>query len=330
MRFAQSLTGGTTDGRGSRTIAILTTSSAVVSIVTPIASVIAILLKPDSRVPAIVLGAYLCLLTTALLLLLIRNDRRHHNEIIAQERFHHDQVIEQELRTGRASRYAPAMVPLRKAYGCLGNATWTMVEGDGSEESFIRHLRDALQFLAEAFSLVTDQPCRTVIKMTYVQVQGMHIRDPLVYTLCRSDESDAIEPSEEVRNGDSIRNNSDFRQIFEGNAHCFFCNDLPAELANGYQNSHWDSATIKSGDFRYRSAIVWPIARARPLGTQNHERREVIGFLCVDTPAVGAFNETFDVPIGTAFCGVLHLALHRFRASQTADVRATTEKTPEH
>jgi hypothetical protein len=53
------------------------------------------------------------------------------------------------------------------------------------------------------------------------------------------------------------------------------------------------------------------------------QEREVIGFLCVDTLATNAFNETYDVPIGMAFAGGLHLALNRFRARQAASGKDT-------
>ena len=141
-------------------------------------------------------------------------------------------------------------------------------------------------------------------------IAGVEIEDVHVHTLCRSDDED---PGELARY-DRVDNNTDFKDIFEDNAAYFFRNDLPAELGKGYQNSHWDAKTIRLGEFKYRSTIVWPVAKPRPFGPHERERREIIGFLCVDSIETNTFNETYDVPIGMAFSGMLHVALSRFRA----------------
>ena len=42
----------------------------------------------------------------------------------------------------------------------------------------------------------------------------------------------------------------------------------------------------------------------------------MIGFLCVDTMALNSFNETYDVPLGSAYVQALHLTMHRYRKMQ--------------
>jgi hypothetical protein len=283
-----------TDGRPSPFTTILANISAIITIVTPVASLVTIFLYQSSNVPATVLAVYVCLLTTYLIFLLLTRERRSRREV----------------------HYATAMIAVRKAFRSLADASWTIVEGDRSEVSFSLHLRDALQFLAESFSLVTDNSCRTSIKVITSSGHGDSIPDAQVYTLCRSNDSER----NDRQRFDRISENSDFRDILKDNAAYFFSNNLPKQLSSGYQNSHWDSRIISEEKFEYRSTIVWPIARARDTTAQPHEPwEEVIGFLCVDTLAIDAFNETYDVPIGAAFAQTLYLALRRFRESQLLD-----------
>lgn len=221
-------------------------------------------------------------------------------------------LIRQEVRYRREIRYGPAMVPLRKTFVSLADASWTLLEGDGSEESFLLHLRESLRFLAEAFSLIANETCRASIKMTSASAIGDapgRALDVEVVTLCRNTEEDEAPHLER----DRIGNNTDFRQIFTDNDAYFFCNNLPAQLNKGYQNSHWDAHTIQTNAFDYRATIVWPIARSRRIDRRAPEQREIIGFLCVDTRSTDVFNETYDVPLGAAFSQALHLTLLRFQ-----------------
>ncbi|EOD63689.1 hypothetical protein [Amycolatopsis vancoresmycina] len=339
-----------------RGAAILATISALVTIATPVVTGIFLFLPSSSVVPTTVLAVYVCVLTTVLLLVLIRQGVYHARQLQEQELRHSEQdadcarrlaelgaqhgeqLREQEIRhaeqlrsqevrhteqlsvQGRAARYAPAMIPLRKSFGSLANASWTMLEGDRSEDTFIRHLQNSLQFLAESFSLITDNPCRTSIKVTSAPANGGHIYDGLVTTLCRSDEDEL----DYATTRDQIGNNTDFRQILEDGLAYFISNDLVAEISKGYQNSHWTPQVLQSHKFKYRATIVWPISRARARMSSSPSPQEVIGFLCVDTPMINSFHETFDVPIGMTFAGGLHLALNRFREQQMRDRNGKT------
>ncbi|MCI0688955.1 MAG: hypothetical protein L0Y54_17250 [Sporichthyaceae bacterium] len=265
--------------------------SVIVTVLTPVASVATVFLLDAASPPAAILALYVCALTTGLLGMLFWQQQRYHRE----------------------ARYAAAMIPLRKAFESLGEASWTVVEGHGSEDAFLFRLQEALRFLAEAFSAITDTPCRACVKITVVPGP---IDDALSYdgdvqivTLARS-----AEVEERLRlEQDRVGNNTHFRRIFEGDVAYFFSNNLPALISKGYKNSHWDEQTIATGAFEYRATVVWPIARSR-IVAQAPGRRQIIGFLCVDTLATDAFSETYDVPLGAAFAQALHLALHRFRS----------------
>jgi len=297
------------DGQATTSSTYLTTIASLVSIATPVATVGAILLTGKSSIPVIILAVYFCLLTTAVLVLLTAQEVRHGKVIQAQEVRHGQEMEAKNAEVKTATRYQLAITPLRTAFGCLANASWTVIEGDGSEEAFMRNLEDSLKALAHAYSIITDSPCRVSVKLTEA-VDGSPVHDIRVSTLCRS------ESQVESQADDRISNNTDFRAIVEDDLSYYRCNDLVAELAKGYQNSHWTPQAIGSGAIKYRATIVWPIARARPLGMRNIPQREVIGFLCVDTQSINVFNDTFDPPIGSAFAGVLHLAVHRYRARQ--------------
>jgi len=297
----------------------LTTISSLVTIATPVVTVTAIFLTGKNSLPAAILAVYVCLLTTVVLLLLLGQERRHGSALCEQERRHAETIQVQEVRhttqveelsaeARRAARYQSAIIHIRNSFNSLANASWTVVEGDGSEEIFIRYVEDSIRFLAQAFSVITENACRVSVKITESVEGHATIHDIRVLTLCRSGD----EPPEPASD-DRIGNNTDFRAIFEEDLTYYLCNDLVAELARGYQNSHWTRQAIQSGNIKYKATIVWPIAAPRPLG-HNVPPREVIGFLCVDTKTTDAFNDTFDVPIGSAFAGVLHLAIHRYRA----------------
>lgn len=282
-----------TTSSGSRLWSMLSHLGTLVSILTPIVTIGAIILTGNADIPATILAVYVCLLVTVLLLLLLRVEGRYRRE----------------------ARYAPAMIPARKAFASLAGASWIMIEGDGSEGSFLLHLRESLRLIAETFSLITDAPCRASVKIITAGSTDIASHDIQVVTVGRSVDLEDAKPADR----DRIGNNTDFRQIFTGNAPYFFSNDLVAQLAKGYQNSHWDERTIEERKFDYVATIVWPIGRSKSANSHGNAHREIVGFLCVDTLAVGVFNETYDVPLGAAFAQALDLAIQRFRVRQAAD-----------
>jgi hypothetical protein len=283
-----------TGGSSSKFWTLLANVAALVTILIPVITIATLIWVGTANVPSTILAIYVCLLTTVLLAFLLHQEAKYRHE----------------------ARYAVAMIPARKAFNCLADLSWNLIEGDGSEQSFLLRLRESLGFVAEAFGLIIDHPCRVSVKMISAEAAstaGQDIRDIQVITLCRDNEE-----QEKIRaTRDRIGNNTDFKKIFVEDALFFFCNDLPAQVKKGYQNSHWDEETFQSEKFDYRSTIVWPIGRSRLLNKQGTLKREIIGFLCVDSLATNAFSETYDVALGAAFSQALHLALHRFRAGNS-------------
>lgn len=284
---------------------VLARLSAFFGIVTPVFTVIVLVLTTKSAVPTIVLAVYVCVLATVLITILIRQENRFFSEIKRQQ-------SEKELYR-REMQYGPATMPMRKAFTCVANASWNLLQGDPSQEAFRLRLQESLRYFAEAFSLITGTTCRASIKL--LQAPPANSRDRLdirVSTLCR----DSNESGRSPREYDRIGDNTDFRQIFTVPKPYFFSNDLTALLSKGlYHNSHWGEEVIANGAFDYRATIVWPIERIDAEGPESPEYREVIGFLCVDSLTTDAFHSTYDVALGGAFCQALHLALHRFRST---------------
>lgn len=267
--------------------------SAVFGIVTPLGAIATFIATGHFSAPAIILSAYICVLVTVLVALLLRQERQYLREV----------------------RYAPAMLPMRKAFSEVANASWHVFHGEDSQDAFRLRLRESLRRFAEAFTLITGNQCRACIKVIQAPsdpVTGGH--ELLVSTLCRDNEG--TDPPRHAP--DRIGDNTDFKQIFTENKACYFSNDLLAQLNRGYRNSHWQEHDIENGTLDYRATIVWPIEHNSTSPLDPHIPREIVGFLCVDTLTPGAFLQTYDEAIGAAFAQALYLAMHRFRESSSS------------
>lgn len=92
--------------------------------------------------------------------------------------------------------------------------------------------------------------------------------------------------------------------------------EVPATaVASGYRNFHWSEDMIKRKASPYRATIVWPI-RGRPSVAVMHPSPQLLGFLCVDSPREGTFNEVLHVPTGEVFARALYSALRLYRETQ--------------
>jgi hypothetical protein len=275
----------------------------VFGVVTPLVTVPVLIIAGNTSVPATILAIYVCVLSSVLIVLFIRQENRYLREM----------------------RYAGALLPMRKAFGEVANASWNLFHDDPSQDAFRLRLGESLRRFAEAFTLITGSQCRACIKLIQAPENPANGHDMLVSTLCRDHEG-----SDPPRHApDRIADNTDFKQIFTEDMACFFCNDLPAKLSQGYKNSHWDEHAIEIGKFDYRATIVWPIERGTRTGTHDVPR-EIIGFLCIDTLKTNSFHPTYDEALGAAFAQALYLVLHRFREVSGSVVRSTqsAEKEP--
>lgn len=165
--------------------------------------------------------------------------------------------------------------------------------------------------------MITGTQCRACIKVIQAATEPVDSHDLLVSTLCRDNEG--TEPPRHAP--DRIGENTDFRQIFTENKVCYFSNDLLGQLNLGYHNSHWGENDIAKGTLDYVATIVWPIEHSNESAVEGQQRREVVGFLCVDTLAKGAFLKTYDTALGGAFAQALYLAIKRFRDVQDSNSR---------
>jgi hypothetical protein len=276
---------------------LLVAVGTLITILTPLVTLVSIIVADNTVLPATILSIYVCLLITGLLVFSLRMEEKYRRQAL----------------------YSRALLPAQEAFSRLAEASWTIVEGDGSQESFIHNLENSLQRLANAFSIITDSSCRVSVKVVSAGTEDMPVRDLQVVTLCRS----TTQPERSFPEPDRIGGNTDYLKIFVENKSYYFSNNLPAELSRGYKNSHWDERTIQDGKFEYTATIVWPIGRTKPSDGVSPPRREIIGFLCVDTLTVGVFREPLDIPLGAAFAQGLHLALHRFRAGQSSSQEAS-------
>ncbi|MCG3199110.1 MAG: hypothetical protein GHCLOJNM_03619 [bacterium] len=221
------------------------------------------------------------------------------------------------VRDHRRLRYGEALEDLHQAFHSLRDA-WFRVDLEDSEDSIQHFVRDSLQSLATAFSIVTGVHCRVCVKEL---VLDRGTSDPMralqTRTWCRSADGDA-------RDDDSrpewITENTDFIQLVrEPGRRCFFSNNLLGEP--GYRNSHWESGGAGNDERNYLSAIVWPIRKKHP-GPRKHNggflaSQDVIGYLCLDSRAVGVFDFDRDVPMGAAYADAFYIFFKDFKEHES-------------
>jgi len=171
-----------------------------------------------------------------------------------------------------------------------------------SNVSPLQRASDACSEFAKAFSAVTGDDCRVTVKEAY------SVKDGSNQILVR----DLIRPSQRkhANGGDPavVAENSDFFDVVIGGERRFFSNDLVDELRRGYRNSHWTPEKLKlweqTGEYPYRSAIVWPIRARRDVGDRRSEWN-VVGVLCIDSERADSFDSTYDIEIGESFAAAL-------------------------
>ncbi len=221
----------------------------------------------------VILSTYVGILTIIFLVLLFRQQGEYH----------------------RKSQYGPAMVPFRKAFYSLAEASWNIFErNDTGRHVFHSRIKESLNYIAETFTLVTESSCRASIKLISFPISAEDANDARVTTWCRDNDGSTRHSRNQI---DRVGDNTDFSQLLSENETYFFHNDLPKAISQGYKNSHSTAETIQNQSFEYRSTIVWPIGQRSYAGVDNTDEFEVIGFLCVDSMAVNSFNETYDVPL---------------------------------
>lgn len=234
------------------------------------------------------LALWVCALATGLLGWNVRLGARYHR---LAGRFAH------------RARRSTALPRLTDAVDAVSHATRALLAG-GADDAFVLGVQGALGHLAEMYGIATGAPCRVTVK---ILSEPPGHTDFAVRTVCRSSGSAG---GRSETGTDWVNENTDFRLMLKEGYELFFCNDLPAQLALGYRNSHFSDRVIASGEYPYRATIVWPV-RGRVEGSPD--AWEVIGFVCVDTPLARVFDRAIDVAPGAAFAHALYSGLERFR-----------------
>ena len=233
-------------------------------------------------------------------------------------------VVETETRHRRHVQDVKAVSLLSTATAHVARAT---VVAERPAE-FVLHLNNACSDLAQMYDTATGEPCRVTVVELYAP-QGKERRPGeavaldgpygvAVRLLCASYADRPVRPAI-----DWVVDNTDFETIFVTGSPYFLCNDLPAEVGKGLKNSHWTRERIAdfqaSDSWPYRSAIVWPIGSV----SSGSGDRDLVGFLCVDSKAVGIFDRDFDVPTGETFAHAMYSGMATYRAVQQRAAQPT-------
>lgn len=286
----------------------LGTVADLLAVITAILSAWVLVTKDD--IPQSVLAVII----SGLALTFIAISFRLHGLLVASQESHRRQL--QDVK---------AMPLLSSATAQAAKATVVAAE---APNEFVLHINNACTYMAQLFGVASGSACRITVLEVYAPT-GQHRRpngpapDPshglATRLLCASYAERPLRPDI-----DWVVDNTDFQGILAGEPF-FFCNDLPAEVARGYKNSHWDRARITewqaNDSWPYRATIVWPIIN---VPTDPDAERDLTGFLCLDTTERGTFERDFDVPTGETFAHAMYSGMAAYRAAQQQAARRPT------
>lgn len=219
----------------------------------------------------------------------------------------------------RRARYAEGVRVLAEVFERVGEAYHFVqaLDPDRFEDgSVLAMLKQAVKATAETFSKVTGVSCRAVVKWLDEPPVSGRLDEWLVWDFLRSDRR-----VKRAAVRDVVVNNSDFKAIVELGQPYFLGNDLPATFLKGeYENSHWTEDDVRAGNIAYQSAIVAPIGRFPDNPNDpDDDAGDLVGFLCIDSNTVGAFDEDADVPLALALANGLFPVLHLYRVVSYGD-----------
>lgn len=227
-------------------------------------------------------------------------------------------LMSARLEVARSVQLGYALPKLAEATTGLARAG--LAAQEEPSRSFLALTERASQVLAEMFGIATGQPCRVTVVEVYAppvpnQRPGVDARLAVRRICSSSPPTGRRRPAGQI---DWVDENTDFKYLFDTGEPFFYCNDLPTEIGNGYQNSHWPRDKIaemrKNDSFPYKSTIVWSI-RAWDTDADGGEW-DVAGFLCVDSKNTNVFDPALDVATGQAFASALYLGLATYQAWQ--------------
>lgn len=223
---------------------------------------------------------------------------------------------------GKKAKYAEAMKAVHDATHAARDAymylSWCLDERSQFEPRYFEEmLSRCLTAISTAFSLVSGVYCRASIKSVGYE-EGIGF---FVSTLARDSASSGRSRSEDGDRGKkhAIKDNTDFRRIYERKASCFFHGNLPE--AENYENTSLPTAWSVGQEWplTYKSTIVLPIRYVytahdlETLGIKAGNRDDILyGFLAIDCGARHAFDERYDVELGNAVADALVSTLEAY------------------
>lgn len=215
-----------------------------------------------------------------------------------------------KIRWGRERKYAQTLALLSDGFSGLHK----LYRKDGDIQGTIRACEKLCTNLADTYSLITGTNCNVSIKiLTWDEDDGNTKLKAL--TFARS--HDPKRNPKENPTKHWLDKNTDFLEIFNQidtpSSQYFFSNSLPFRF--GYQNT---SFQVYGGEpdnnvflrlwrwkLPYKSTIVLPIC---PVDDQSSNA--LVGFICVDSPKLGAFKVDYDVPLLEGVADGLYNTIH--------------------
>lgn len=205
-------------------------------------------------------------------------------------------------------------------------------------ESRLRALNKVCDRLAKAYSLISGTNCSACIKILIEGVTERGEQKVQVVTLCRDDDNSKKRASVDTKTVSHwLDDNTDYveivriKPVFEK---YFFCNQLP--FLFGYRNTSFDvyGLPVDSSNwlmfnsfFRYlrwplpyKSTIVVPIRPA-----DDPELKRIVGFLCVDSPAMYAFQVRSDVELLIGVAAALFIPIFQLSQLRNNSLAASSE-----
>jgi hypothetical protein len=211
------------------------------------------------------------------------------------------------VRWGRAVRYGSIISYVNQGFGHVHAANR---DSKATSQRILDACRSLCDNIASAFSLLTSSPCSVSIKVFATPPTGRPEVRISVLTMCRDSQSSGMRDYR-TSNPHWLDENTDFRSILENiskpGGRFFFSNQLP--FYYGYRNTSFatygepepSNIPVLSAFLRYwrwplpyQSTIVCPIC---PGISSQRVLDNLIGFLCVDSPRMGAFRRSSDPEI---------------------------------
>jgi len=208
----------------------------------------------------------------------------------------------ERAKVARARRWADGMRGVADAALTIAGLH-RLGPSDGSRAALDRASQACTEF-SKALSAMAGSTVRVTVKEIYVTETAS--AELAVRTIVFPSGAVVARDAPE----DLVAENTDFREILAHRIDYFLSNNLLQELKRGYRNSHWTRERLqtwaRTGDYPYRSTLVWPVRGARIDQGQRSPEWETVGFLCADTPSRHAFDRQYDVSVGEIIARALY------------------------